>query len=135
MTTSQWKLENIDHNNDCYERNSGKLNKNKIVFNFELFFLDFGLYLRTFTATQTDVWNQLPPFYVEISNWKKTKYSLCMNRIRSTLPSDSALFSKQILFSDRASFSLNGYLSNNNCRICDEEQSEDFQNLPLHLDK
>ena len=43
--------------------------------------------------------------------------------------------SSQILFSDEAHFWLNGYVNKQNCRIWDEEQPEEIQELPLHPEK
>ena len=40
--------------------------------------------------------------------------------------------STKILFSDEAHFWLNGYVNKQNCRIWDEEQPEEVQELPLH---
>ena len=40
-----------------------------------------------------------------------------------------------ILFSDEAHFWLNGYVNKQNCRIWDEEQPEEIQELPLHPEK
>lgn len=44
-------------------------------------------------------------------------------------------FSSQILFSDEAHFWLNGYVNKQNCRIWDEEQPEEIQELPLYPEK
>ena len=48
---------------------------------------------------------------------------------------EDPLFSSKILFSDEAHFWLNGYVNKQNCRIWDEEQPEQVQELPLHPEK
>lgn len=48
---------------------------------------------------------------------------------------EDPLFSTKILFSDEAHFWLNGYVNKQNCRIWDEEQPEEIQELPLHPEK
>ncbi len=50
------------------------------------------------------------------------------------LQEDPTFFS-QILFSDEAHVRLNGYVNKQNCRIWDEKQPEEIQELPFHPEK
>ena len=66
---------------------------------------------------------QIVQFYYENSRSVKNVF-----RAHST-------FSSQILFCDEAHLWLNGYVNKQNCRIWNEEQPEEIQELPLHPKK
>lgn len=51
------------------------------------------------------------------------------------LPKWHSFILSQILFSDDADFSLNGYVNKKNWRISYEEQPEEVHELPLHPKK
>lgn len=70
----------------------------------------------------------------DISSWKGLVQHSVSRWALERLGEDQ-MFSSKILFSDEAHFWLNGYVNKQNCRIWDEEQPEEVQELPLHPEK
>ena len=79
----------------------------------------------------------MKPFKIQLVQELKL-YGLSQRRIfyewaPGKLATDPFLFRK-IVFSDETHFWLNEYVNKQNCRLWSEDQPEDLQNVPMHLE-